>query len=79
MNAPVLTYTFELAGSPAFPELSEVRLLKSVDTDDGVAVPAGAEGIVLGVWLGGAGYEVEFDLGLATVDAANLVAATDRG
>ncbi len=79
MNAPVLTYTFDLAGGPAFPELSEVRLLQPVVTDDGVTVPTGAEGTVLGVWLQGAGYEVEFDAGLATVDAIFLVAASERG
>ncbi len=80
MNAPVLTYTFDPAGSPAFPELSEVRLLQSVETDDGVMVPAGAEGTVLSIWDAGAGYEVEFDTGLATVEAALLMsAAVDHG
>ncbi len=78
MNVPVLTYTFDPGGGLAFPELSEVRLLRPVETDDGVTVPAGAEGTVVGVWLRGAGHEVEFDGGLATVDAAHLVAASER-
>lgn len=76
MNAPVLTYHFTAPAAHAFSELDEVRLLHVVSTDDGVAVPAGTEGTIVAIWAAGAAYEVEFDAGLATVDAEKLRAAT---
>ena len=49
-----------------------MRLLRPVVTDDGQEVPEGAEGTVVGVWGEGAVYEVEFAVGLATVEVGNL-------
>ena len=51
-------------------ELSMVALLRDVMTDDGVTVPAGTEGTIVGIWANGEAYEVEFDepvVGNATV------------
>ena len=76
MNAPVLTYHFTAPAVRAFSELDEVRLLHAVSTDEGVEVPTGTEGTVVAVWADGAAYEVEFDAGLATVDAEKLHIAT---
>ncbi|MEL6059264.1 MULTISPECIES: DUF4926 domain-containing protein [unclassified Methylobacterium] len=59
----------------ALAELSVVALLRDVVTDDGVTVPAGTEGTIVGVWGGGEAYEVEFDepvVGNATVQADAL-------
>jgi hypothetical protein len=53
-------------------ELNFVTLLREVLTDDGLTVPAGTEGTIVGVWGGGEAYEVEFDepvVGNATVRA----------
>ena len=59
-------------------ELSVVALLREVVTDDGLTVPAGAEGTVVGIWGDGEAYEIEFDepvAGNATVRADDLRAA----
>nr|WP_295827962.1 DUF4926 domain-containing protein [uncultured Azospirillum sp.] len=40
-------------------ELTRVELSKPVESEDGV-LPAGAMGTVVGVYRGGAAYEVEF-------------------
>ena len=75
MNAPVLTYTFTLGEPRGFADLSSVRVEIDVVTDDGEAVPAGTRGTVVSVYAGGAAYEVEFDGGTATIEAAHLTAA----
>lgn len=74
MNAPVLTYPFETGASPAFPDLAIVRLRRAVVTDEGEDVSAGTRGTVVAAYAGGAAYEVEFEAGLATVEAAALEA-----
>jgi hypothetical protein len=56
----------------AIRELDLVTLTGAVTTDDGVTVPAGTTGAVVGIWAGGAGYEVEFQAGLATVSANQI-------
>ena len=38
-------------------------------------MPAGTSGTVLGVWPEGTAYEVDFPLGLATVEAPKLIPA----
>lgn len=57
----------------------DVAVLKfAVISNDGEGIPAGTEGTIVGVWQGGASYEVEFvtlehGLGtLATVGADQL-------
>ena len=75
MNAPVLTYDFAPLTPQIFAELAGVRLTHSVRTDDGVEVPEGTEGTIVGTWADGAAYEVEFAAGLATVEAGHLKAA----
>ena len=75
MNTPVLTYTFTPAKPDSFAELDEVRLTSALRTCRGETVPAGSEGTVLAVWAGGAAYEVEFDAGVATVEAELLTRA----
>jgi hypothetical protein len=75
MTAPVLTYSLLSDKPHGFAELSGVRLLRAVVTDDGKAVPQGTEGTVVGIWAEGAAYEVEFSIGLATVEASCLEAA----
>lgn len=78
MNAPVLLYQLDAAGPRAFAELDEVRLLAAITTDDGTIVPAGSEGTVVATWAEGAAFEVEFDQGLVTVEAASLTLASAR-
>ena len=78
MNAPVLVYEVDAAEPRAFADLDEVRLLAAVTTDDGVVVPAGPEGTVVATWAEGAAFEVEFDQGLVTVEAASLTLAATR-
>ena len=75
MNGPVLTYTFRPDEPHGFADLDGVRLTQAVVTDDGESVAEGTEGTVIAVWAEGAAYEVEFAAGLATVEAAHLVAA----
>ncbi len=75
MNAPVLTYTFTLGEPHGFADLSSVRVSHDVVTDEGQAVLAGTRGTVVAIYAGGAAYEVEFDYGTATIEAAQLVAA----
>ena len=75
MNAPVLTYSTTPAEPHGFAELDGVRLLRPVTTDEGMTIPIGIEGTVVGVWAQGRAYEVEFAAGLATVEAAHLEAA----
>jgi hypothetical protein len=61
--------------SPLFRELSVVVLLKEVETDDGIAVPAGSRGTIVDVYGDGTSYEVEFAkpvVGNATVRAQAL-------
>ncbi|KNY20910.1 hypothetical protein [Methylobacterium sp. ARG-1] len=63
---------------PAFAELSVIAVLRDVQADDGVTVPAGTEGTIVGIWAGGEAHEVEFDepvVGNATVRAEALRAA----
>ena len=74
MNAPAMTFQFDLSTPAAFAELTRVRLVLPAATDDGVEVTAGTCGTVVGVWPMGAAYEVEFTIGLATVEASHLVA-----
>ena len=74
MNAPVLAYQFDPSEPQAFAELSRVALVAAVRTDDGIDVAAGTCGTVVGVWPGAAAYEVDFPLGLATVEASSLTA-----
>ena len=67
-----------VAQPQALAELSVVTLLREVVTDDGVTVPAGTEGTIVGVWGDGEAYEVEFDepvVGNATVRTDALRAA----
>lgn len=75
MNAPVLTYSADSASPHGFAELEGVCLLRPVVTDDGDSVPEGTEGTIVGIWGEGAAYEVEFEAGLATVEASHLRAA----
>ncbi|MCJ2050986.1 DUF4926 domain-containing protein [Methylobacterium sp. J-070] len=59
----------------ALAELGVVVLLRDVVTDDGVPIPAGTEGTIVGIWADGEAYEVEFDepvAGNATVRADAL-------
>ncbi|WP_237480400.1 DUF4926 domain-containing protein [Lichenibacterium dinghuense] len=74
MNAPVLTYSFDAGISRGFADLATVRLLRAVTTDEGVGIPAGTCGTVVAVYADGAAYEVEFEAGLATVEAGALEA-----
>lgn len=56
-------------------DLDRVMMTAAVTTDDGDVIEAGRTGTVVGVWRGGAAYEVEFaqPMGaLATVEAAGL-------
>jgi hypothetical protein len=54
-------------------ELSVVALLREVVTDDGVTVPAGTEGTIVGVWADGEAYEFDEPVvGNATVRADAL-------
>lgn len=74
MNAPVSVYRFDPPMPQTFVELSRVQLVHSARTDDGIDVPAGTRGTVVGIWPGSEGYEVDFAAGLATVEAAKLIA-----
>lgn len=75
MDTSALTDRYDRSTSQGFAELSQVRLVRSTLTDDGVVVEADTQGTVVGVWPEGAAYEVDFAAGLATVEAACLVAA----
>ena len=75
MNAPVSIFQFKPEVSDVFSELDEVRLLVAARTKYGETVPPGSEGTVLSVWADGAAYVVEFEAGLATVEAEHLTAA----
>lgn len=44
----------------AFSDLDDVVLIADVPTGDGGDMPAGSRGTVVGVYRGGAAYEVEF-------------------
>jgi hypothetical protein len=44
---------------PSFAELSEVTLLRPVKVQ-GVALPAGARGVVMAAYADGLAYEIEF-------------------
>lgn len=64
-------------GSDTLTELSRVRLLRAVDGDDGIQVPAGSVGTIVAVWGRGKGYDVEFTSPLAalvSVDPRDLEA-----
>ena len=78
MVADFLAFGTGAARQASLAELAPVRLLHGVLTDNGVEVPEGAEGTVVGVWSKGAAYEVEFTAGLATVMADQLEAAMSR-
>ena len=75
MNAPVLTYQFETETSHAFPDLAFVRVLRTVTTDEGEEIMEGSLGTVVAVYANGAAYEVEFEAGLVTLEAAEIEAA----
>lgn len=75
MNAPVLAYQFASPEPDMFAELQRVVLTAPTTTDDGVEVPVGTSGTIVGVWPKGAAYEVDFSLGLATVEASKLALA----
>ena len=75
MNAPVLAYQFASPEPDTFAELRRVTLTAPAMTDDDIEVPAGTSGTVLGVWPEGTSYEVDFPLGLATVEASKLIPA----
>lgn len=75
MNALVLTYPFKDAEPATFADLDIVSALHAVMTDEGEEVPAGTRGTVVAVYGAGKAYEVEFEAGLATVYAADLVKA----
>ena len=75
MNAPVLTYQFETSEPRAFADLDLVRVRNPVMTDEGIEVPAGSRGAVVAIYANGVAYEVEFEAGLATIEAALLQAA----
>ena len=56
-------------------ELDDVSILSEVVSDDGAAIPAGTEGTIVAIWLGGAAFEVEFshpEGALATIPASGL-------
>lgn len=72
---PVSVYQFMPRRPDIFDELDEVRLLVAAETRAGAMLPAGARGTILAVWADGAAYEVEFDLGFATIEAGHLAAA----
>ena len=58
-----------------FQDLDDVRINVAVVTDDGDRIEAGSEGTVVGIWRGGAAYEVEFAQppgALATIEADDL-------
>lgn len=62
-------------------ELDRVTLGRDVEGDDGETVPAGATGTVVGIWAGGAAFEVEFTApvsALATVRAEAIAAHHPR-
>lgn len=67
MKAPVSVYRFDPPMPQGFAELARVRLVAPARTDGGVELPVGA-------WPRGEGYEVDFEAGLATVEAAHLAA-----
>ncbi len=78
MAAEFLRSSIDSTRSRSIEEFAQVRLLYGVLTDDGIMVPLGTEGTVVGIWAKGAAYEVEFDLGLATVEASKLEATTSH-
>ena len=66
----------------ALPELSVVALVRPATTDDGIDMPTGSEGTIVGIWAGGEAYEVEFVEpvpGLATVEASGLRLLSSAG
>jgi hypothetical protein len=75
MNAPVFTYPFKEAEPATFADLDLVVTLHAVTTDEGEEVSAGTRGTVVAVYGSGKAYEVEFEAGLATIYAADLVKA----
>ncbi len=72
MNAPVLTYHFDIPAQRAFADLDRVCVLGPVTTDEGEEVSAGTRGTVVAIYADGAAYEVEFEAGLATVVRTKL-------
>ncbi len=78
MNEPVLRYALTSTNAHAFDDLTLVRLLRPVETDDGLPVEEGTKGVVVAEWGDGAAYEVEFEMGLATVEVNNLIAIDVR-
>lgn len=67
-------YRLPVPDRPRLRELTDLRLVPPVMTDDGREAPAVEVGTVAGIWADGKAYEVEFPQGLATVEAAKLVA-----
>ena len=56
-------------------DLDRVVLTAAATTDDGLAMVAGTEGTIVGIWRDGEAYEVEFAQpsgALATVEARDL-------
>lgn len=63
-------------------DLDDVVLLADAMTDDGVMIPRGTRGTVVGVWKEDALFEVEFPEppgALATIAATNLQLTRQRG
>ncbi|CAA2138665.1 MULTISPECIES: DUF4926 domain-containing protein [Methylobacterium] len=59
----------------ALRDLDDVTLLADVTSDDGVTIPVGTAGTIVGVWRDGEAFEVEFALpegAVATVHAGAL-------
>ena len=75
MNAPVLAFPFALGEPSGFAELASVRILGDALTDEGETVEAGSRGTVVSVYAGAEAYEIEFENGTATIEAAMLTAA----
>lgn len=62
-------------------ELDRVTLAQEVEGDYGERVPAGSTGTVVGIWAGGAAFEVEFTQpvdALATVKAGAIASHQPR-
>ncbi|MGE8131862.1 DUF4926 domain-containing protein [Methylobacterium sp. NPDC080182] len=62
-------------------ELDRVTLSQEVEGDEGEKIPAGSTGTVVGIWAGGAAFEVEFAQplsALATVKADAIASHQPR-
>ncbi len=73
-------YRLEEVNPSALPELSVVRLVRDVTTDEGGTLPAGSSGTIVGTFGDGEAYDVEFIEplpALVTLAAAAIVPDTD--